>query len=263
MRRLLLSVLGGASLAWGLPMAIGSCASDTKATPAPTQDSGPSDSPAPPAQDSSTDSSADSNGPAACWVPADIKSRCTGTDPKVVFFPPVGCDPHALDDASTQDGGACAGVTSSDVSFTTAACQAFADAELGGRVSSGPSLAPVFSEPADGAALTPDEWSIFAWNKGTARRGPLERLTDFLEPSAHALTPLKGDGYVIEFAQGCTEVLRVHLATTYWAPDPASWNLLTSTQGPVTVHVYWMGFADDAITQGPVAGASVTITMQH
>jgi hypothetical protein len=196
-------------------------------------------------------------------VPANIASRCTGTDPKVVFYPPVGCDPHALDDASTQDGGACAGVTSADVSFTPDACRAFADAELGGRVSYGRSFAPAFTEPSDGAALTPDEWSIFAWNKGTARRGPLHRLADFLEPSAHAITKLAGDGYVVEFAQGCTEVLRVHLATTYWAPDPASWSILTSTQGPVTVRVYWIGFNDDAIAAGPVASSTLTITMTH
>jgi len=196
-------------------------------------------------------------------VPADIKSRCTGTDPKVVFYPPVNCDPHALDDASTGDGGACAGVTSADVSFTTDACRAFADAELGGTISYGRSLAPVFAEPSDGAALTPDEWSIFAWTKGTARRDPLHRLYDFLEPSAHALTPLKGDGYVIEFAQGCTEVLRVHVATTFWAPDPASWNILTGTQGPVNVRVFWVNFNNDAIATGPVASSTVTITMTH
>jgi hypothetical protein len=154
-------------------------------------------------------------------------------------------------------------VTSADVSFTREACRAFADAEKGGRVSYGRSFAPVITEPNDGAALTPDEWSIFAWNKGAARRGPLQRLSDWLEPQAHALTPLQGDGYVIEFSQACTEILRVGVATTFWAPDPASWSILTGTQGPVTVRVFWVGFANDAITAGPVASDAITITMKH
>jgi hypothetical protein len=194
-------------------------------------------------------------------VPADVGARCTGSDPKAVFYPPIGCDPRALDAATTSDAGTCSGVTASDVTFTLNACRAFAEAEGRGRISyETGTRAPVFAEPADGAALTPDEWSIFAWSKGMTA---FERLADFLEPAAHALTPLSGDGYVLEFSQGCTEVLRVMVASTFWAPDPASWSILTGTHGPVDVHVFWMKFSGDAIVGGPVASAKITITMTH
>jgi hypothetical protein len=86
---------------------------------------------------------------------------------------------------------------------------------------------------------------------------------DLVERQAHALTPLGGDGYVIVFTQGCTEVLRAMTATTFWAPDPASWSTLATLQGPVTVRVYWAKFQNDAIVAGPVASAPITITMKQ
>jgi hypothetical protein len=262
-RRVWVSVVLGGSLAWGVPIAVASC-SDPRpvaplADPPEASAAGDVNPPRPPLPEGST---VDANGPAQCSVPADIKTRCSGTDPRVVFYPPIACDPRSLDASTTSDGGPCSGVSTSDVSFTADACRAFADAELGGRVSyERTTRAPSFTEPSDGAALTPDEWSIFAWSKGPSAR--FKRLLDWIEPSAFALTPLKGDGYVLEFSQGCTEVLRVMLATTYWSPDPASWNLLTNTQGPVTVRVYWASFKDDAIATGPVVSAPVQITMTH
>jgi hypothetical protein len=256
-----LSIVLGAALAWGTPMVVASCSDPRPIVPLsePDEAAAQADTAPPPPIEASA---RDSNGPPACSVPPDISARCTGANPRVVFFPPIGCDPHALDAAASTDGGPCDGVTTADVSFTTDACRAFADAELGGRVSyEKGTRAPSFTEPADGAALTPDEWSIFAWNKGTTARH--KRLLDWLEPSAHALTPLSGDGYVLEFSQGCTEVMRVMTATTYWSPDPKSWSLLTSTTGPVSVRVFWMKFSGDAISAGPVASATITITMTH
>jgi hypothetical protein len=195
-----------------------------------------------------------------------------------VFFPPVSCDPGSLDasaeasgpvpDAATDaeagvDGGRCADVTASDVFFTPEACRAFAKAASDNAIDFQASRrAPVIAEPEDGQALTPDEWSIFSWSKGPeARRSPVDLLGEWLEPSAHALTPLSGDGYVIVFTQGCTEILRAMVATTFWTPDPESWKTLTNALGPVTVRVYWLKFAADRIVSGPVASAPITITM--
>jgi hypothetical protein len=242
-------------------MAIASCADKRPLVALPEPDvpeASAQDVTPPPADAPATQ---DTYGPPLCSVPADVGSRCTGSDPKVVFYPPIGCDPRTLDAATTSDGGPCSGVTPSDVAVTPDACRAFADVEAHGRISyETGTRAPVFVEPADGAALTPDEWSIFAWSKGTTA---FQRFADFLEPSAHALTPLNGDGYVLEFSQGCTEVLRVLLASTFWAPEPASWNILTGTHGPVDVRVFWMKFSGDAIATGPVASAKITITMTH
>lgn len=213
----------------------------------------------PPADTSSNDA-AD-----VCPLRAGLRAACDGSDPTVVFFPPLACDPKNLDAGKGADGGdaganRCGAVGPSDVSFTSAACGAFVDAQTGGAVSfeiSG--RTPVFSQPANGDALTADEWSIFAWTKGPqARRSPILAL---IEPEAHALTPLGGDGYVLVFSQGCTEILRAMVASTFWAPDPTSWATLASLKGPVTVRLYWAKFAQDGIVSGPVASAPITITM--
>ena len=174
----------------------------------------------------------------------------------------------AVANASADESAApdpCALVTSLDVFFTPQACQAFVSAEANRNIASGadPS-APFMTEPADGDMLTPDEWSIFAWGRPQrdSRRDWLKRAVDFVEPSAYAFSPLRGDAYVLEFTQGCTEILRVMLVDTLWVPDPASWGLLTSLTGPVQVRVFWMRFAGDALVSTPVPSMPITITMQ-
>jgi hypothetical protein len=232
--------------------------------------------------------------PPPCFLPSDAASRCTGGDPTFVFYPPLACDPKALGadasassdaassadaadgDASTDgasltdaaaDADPCAEVKPLDVSFTSDACGAFVDQESRGLVSYDVTAAsPVMLDPADGEALTADHWSIFAWSKGAgARLGPLDRALDWLEPSAHALTPLNGDGYVLELTQGCAEVMRVMVADVFWSPDPASWARLVATTGPVTVRVIWARFDHGAIAPGtvPRASAPITITMKN
>ncbi len=267
----------GAALAWAAPaltVLVASCGSSGGGA---APDGGvPTDA----AKDTTTDGlsapdGADGAGPDAprCPVRDGLRAACDGSDPRLVFFPPLACDPKTLDagaaaDASSDAGDAgdaaaadpCGAVGPYDVSFTGAACAAFVDAQLeGAGASPAPGRAPLWTEPSDGAMLTADAWSVFAWAKGTqARRSP---LATFLEPEAHALTPLGGDGYVITFSQGCTEVLRAHVATTFWAPDPESWATLSSLQGPVTVRVYWAKFAQDKIVSGPYGSLPITITM--
>jgi hypothetical protein len=260
--RLFRALVGGAALAWGAPVVVASCSTSEHANPVPVDAAAEVQ----PVADASVgvDAATDSANPTGCPWP-DVKARCDGADPGLVFFPPVGCDPKDADGGGAAgdggDAGPCANVSSTDVSVTPDACRAFAGAETAGRISFGDATrAPAFVEPADGAALTPDEWSIFAWNKGPqARRG----VAGWLEGSAWALSPLNGDGYVIVFTQGCTEILRAMTAATFWAPDPVSWNTLASTQGPVTVRVYWAKFVSDGIAAGPVGSSAITITMTH
>jgi len=229
-------------------------------------------------------------------------SGCSGNDPAFVFFPALRCDPSSRDDGSlgdaTQDDGGspnggddamadtgtdggdgavadasdpavsanvCAQVTLLDAYFTPQACQAFVSAEANGNIANGsdPS-APFMVDPADGDMLTPDRWSLFSWDRprGDSRRDWLQRAVDLVEPSAYAYSPLQGDAYVLEFTQGCTEIMRVMLAETLWLPDPASWALLSSLDGPVQVRVFWMRFAGDALISTPVPSAPILITMQ-
>jgi hypothetical protein len=219
-------------------------------------------------------------------------TRCSGSDPTYIFSPALGCESSARDatadggddgavvdtstdggddavaDASADEAAApdpCALVTSLDVFFTPQACQAFVSAEANRNIAStaDPS-APFMTDPADGDMLTPDEWSIFDWDRPQrdSRRDWLQRAVDFVEPSAYAFSPLRGDAYVLEFTQGCTEILRVMLVEKLWVPDPASWALLTSLTGPVQVRVFWMRFAGDALVTTPVPSIPITITMQ-
>lgn len=217
-------------------------------------------------------------GASSCPPPAD-PNRCSGNDPGFVFSPPLFCDPSFSGEGGVGDGGPgaaaandsgvdlCALVTTLSVYFTPNACRAFAGAEASGNVDTDAgAAAPVIAEPADGAMLTPDEWSIFAWNpppQRDARRDLPQPVLDLLEPSAFAFSALQGDAYVLEFTQGCTEVMRVMLATTYWAPDPVSWAILSSLNGPVEVRVYWMRFAGDALVSKPVPSSPIAITMQN
>lgn len=278
--RIARGVLLGAGLAWGAPALVASCDDSTGLSPVGVgHDSDASDAtPARPADAANAADATDAPADKAladvphCPPPPNIAARCTGADSRVVFFPPVACDPSTIDaSAQPADAGAdaatgpCDGVSRADVSFTPKACQAFADRETNDTVSYEQNTrAPSFVEPSDGSALTPDAWSIFAWKKGPDARLPARGgLREWLEPSAYALTPLSGDGYVLEFKQGCTEVLRTMTASTFWAPDAASWALLTATQGPVTVRVYWMKFTADGLVSGPIASDPITITMQH
>jgi hypothetical protein len=209
-----------------------------------------------------------------CSPPANAATRCSGDDPTFVFFPPLACDPASRSEAGTPDGQSdaqadggpmdpCAGVTTLDVFFTPEACRAFVMAEANGKIDRGPSE-PVIDEPNDGDALTADHWSIFTWHKTMrdAHRDGLGRLHDLVEPSAYAYSPIRGDGYVLEFRQGCTEILRVMLAGLFWVPDPESWSRLTSVGGPIQVRVFAMRFADDALASTPVASPAITVTMQ-
>ena len=271
LRSLKRGVLGGAFLAWGAPVLIASCSSastNVASDAGVTQDAQVADVTVP---DTSTGGEGGSDVDASCPLPKNLGLACDGSNPNVVFFPPLACDPKALDagsdandagDAGSEGGTPCGPVTSSDVSFTSAACTAFVNAQTAGTVSFETSgRTPVWSEPLNGDALTADEWSIFAWTKGAqARVSPLVRLT---LPEAHALTPLAGDGYVVVFAQGCTEVFRAMVTSPFWTPDPTSWATLSSLQGPVTIRVFWAKFDKDGITAGPVASAPITITMKH
>ena len=219
---------------------------------------------------------------AICPPPSTMTQRCSGSDPAFVFFPPLSCDPASLvpdagagdanqadaagDDAGDAASNACANVNQNDVSFTTAACTAFVGAHPAGYVSdAGSPRAPQITEPSDGDALTPDNWAIFAWNAGSARLSPLERVLEWIEPSAHALSPLTGSAYVLTFSQGCTEALRVMLVETFWVPDPVSWGRLTALSGPVTVRVTSAKFKSDEIAPGSQAfvSAPITITMKN
>jgi hypothetical protein len=191
-----------------------------------------------------------------------------GGDGAVVDESNDGGDGAVLDvsaEGGAGDANPCALVTSLDVFFTPQACQAFVSAEANRNIAlaSDPS-APVITEPADGDALTPDNWSIFVWDwpQRDSRRDWLKRAVDLVEPSAYAYSPLKGDAYVLEFTQGCTEILRVMLAEQLWLPDPTSWALLTSLTGPVQVRVFWMRFAGDVLVSKPVPSLPITITMQ-
>jgi hypothetical protein len=259
--------LGGAALAWVLPVLAASCGASNggAATDGGAERDAAGADVSVAASDGSPAPDGTTSAPSACPVRAGLRAACDGSDPKVVFYPPLACDPKNLD-ASAGDGGdsgnPCAAVGPSDVSFTSAACGAFVDAQTSGKVSVETSgRTPVFTEPANGDALTADEWSIFAWQKGPqARRSPVLEL---IEPEAHALTPLAGDGYVLVFSQSCNEILRVMVASTFWAPDPASWTTLATLQGPVTVQVFWAKFAQDGIASGPVASAPISITMKQ
>ena len=243
---------------------VASCSSSAPSQGAPSDAGG---------QDRTSEGSA-----ADCPLPVPDSARCTGGDPGFVFFPPVMCDPEvreasptatptdAAADSGADGGDPCDGlVTTFSVFFSTQACASFASAESTGAVGADTDPgAPVFSDPIDGAMLSSDNWAFFVWARHAtdARRGPVDRALDFLEPSALASTPLSGDAYVLEFSQGCKEVLRVMVTSEFWDPDVASWSVLTSLVGPVRVQVFWMRFQNDALTVTPIPSVPITITMQ-
>jgi hypothetical protein len=209
-----------------------------------------------------------------CPPPADDPARCSGNDPAFVFFPPLDCNLATLGADASIDAGApgdaasgpCYGVSTLDVAFTPAACSALLAAEARALVvTDAGSRAPQMMDPSDGDTLTPDNWSIFAWSPSMARLSPIDRVLAWLEPSAYAISPLNGAGYSLEFSQGCVEFLRVMVASPFWQPDPASWALLSSRTGPITIRVVAARFTHDAMAPGtePVASAPITITMMH
>jgi len=213
--------------------------------------------------------------------PEDNPNRCAGDDSTFVYFPALVCDSSAASDggaaeaaaaadlsggdAGIDSGDLCAGVTTLSVFFSPQACLSFVEVEANRDIAftNDPS-APVIDEPSDGDMLSPDEWSIFVWHDGpaAARRDPIDRAFELLEPSAYAAPPLNGEAYVLEFSQGCTEILRVMLTGTAWAADPASWGILTSLSGPVRLRVVRMRFAADALVSTPVASRPISITMK-
>jgi hypothetical protein len=213
-----------------------------------------------------------------CPLPSPDPAKCSGNDPTFVFFPPLMCDPSvheasttaALDataDSGGDGGDPCDGlVTTLSVFFSSLACDSFETAESTGAVGSDADPgAPVMAQPSDGQMLTSDVWSLFVWARHAtdARRGPLDRARDFLEPSAYASTPLSGDAYVLEFSQGCQEVMRIMVTSEFWSPDPVSWNTLSSLKGPVRVQVFWMRFQNDALVGTPLPSVPITITMEN
>ncbi|MBV9948744.1 MAG: hypothetical protein JOZ69_17990, partial [Myxococcales bacterium] len=221
--------------------------------------------------DATSTDDATSDGPPLAWcAPSPGPEGCTGSDPAYVFYPALSCDRDGsagdatdsdaglvvFQDAAALDGAVvqvntCAIYRVAPVIFTPAACRAFAAAEVeGGLASEFEPGAPQFDEPKNGDPLTPDMWQTFAWHKEPgrdARRGGLLRAAELLEPAALASSPLSGTAYVLEFAQGfaqgCTEVLRVMAPVPFWAPDPASWNTLSSLDGPVMLRVVEVHFS--------------------
>jgi hypothetical protein len=231
-----------------------------------------SPNPGAPSDAATTDHTSD-GAVAQCPLPSPDPARCSGNDPGFVFFPPLMCDPAVHEaGATTTDAGADGGdpcdglVTFLSVFFSTQACTAFVSAESSGTIGSDADPgAPIFSDPLDGAMLTSESWSPFVWARHAtdARRGPVDRALDLIEPSALASTPLNGDAYVLEFSRGCEEVMRVMTTSAFWSPDPVSWNTLSSLNGPVTVQVFWMRFQNDALAVTPLPSAPITITMQN
>jgi hypothetical protein len=115
--------------------------------------------------------------------------------------------------------------------------------------------APTWDFPNDGDVFPPDDWIAFEWEKGPTASN---WLADALESTAHASPTTSGDGYVLVFTQGCTEIARVMLTDLYWTPDPPTWARLVDAVGPITATVTWVSFNADAIAQPPVASPSVT-----
>jgi hypothetical protein len=254
----LVCVLGGGS--------IGLAASCSSSTP----------SPATPSDAAAMDHTVEGAAALQCPLPTPNPAKCSGSDPTFVFVPPLMCDPSlqeagaASSDAAADSGGdggdPCDGLTNIfSVFFSTKACDAFVAAESSGAIGSETDPgSPIMAQPSDGAMLTSDAWSLFVWARHAtdARRGPLDLARDFIEPSAYA-TPLNGDAYVLEFSQGCQEVMRIMVTTGFWAPDPVSWSTLSSLTGPVRVQVFWMSFTNDGLAATPLPSVPITITMQN
>ncbi len=281
LRRLLgTSVLTG--LLVTVPVFLAASCSETGTAPSSPGDATSPETTATEASDADA-SDPDATDATLCPPPADDAQRCSGNDPAFVFFPPVACDPATLagtadaagaeasvdasGDAAADGGmGPCYGVSTIDVSFPPAACSALLGVESRGVVMTGSgAAAPQITEPLDGDMLSPDNWTIFAWNAPMTRLSPLQHLLDWIEPSAYALSPLNGEGYVLEFSAGCSELLRVMVVSPFWAPDPVSWARLTAHTGPITIRVIAAKFANNGIAAGtvPLASTPISVTMMN
>jgi hypothetical protein len=255
--RMIGAAVTGVALVSAAPALVASCSSSSS--------SGPSGADAT-AEGAAGDGSADAA--LSCAARTYDANGCSDDGSSFVYYPPLACDPSMRAEAGAVagDGGVdpCLGTSFLDVYFTPQACRAFVAAEVGGNLlpDTDPS-APIITEPADGDQLTPDNWSIFFWSQpaGDVRRDPLHRALELVEPSAYAYSPLRGAAYVLEFTQGCDEILRVMTAVPYWEPDPASWAFLSSRTGPVRIQVFAMHFSSDVLVGTPVPSLPITITM--
>src|ERR1019366_9601723 len=126
------------------------------------------------------------------------------------------------------------------------------------------SRAPHVSSPVDGATISGASPPAFTWTKGPgASNGPLHRVLDWLEPSAYAHGSTTGDGYVVLFTQGCTELLRVMLEASSWVPDADSWSRLRAAKGAITLTVVWAKWVQNDVASGlsPAASRPINFTI--
>src|SRR4051812_13760916 len=128
-RRFIKCMLAAALIAWGLPVAIASCSDASPSAAGPDAGAVP-DAPEP-AADARADGAGDGSRTSSACVGGADASRCDGTNPTFVFYPPVGCDPaaDAGGDASADAGDAgeagaegpvhdrCADVSKDDIVF--------------------------------------------------------------------------------------------------------------------------------------------------
>ena len=208
------------------------------------------------------DSGGGSDG-SGCAPAPDAGDRCGSDDGTYVYFPAL--PPDAPTDAAVVDAALADGGTASDQFYTDEACRAFLDVESQGKVTTTTSSrTPTITAPTDGLVMDGNNWFTFTWSKGPgAMRGPMRRLLYLAVPSAYAHGSTTGDAYVVEFTQGCTEVLRVHLEDTTWKIDDRAWARLKALSGPITMTVIWAKYTQNAIATGtqPTASKPVTFTI--
>ncbi len=97
----------------------------------------------------------------------------------------------------------------------------------------------------------------FSWGKASAKRSPLKRVLDVLEPEAAAHGRTDGDVYMLVLEnKNCEEVVRVFTKKTSWAADAAAWSKLTGAAGPLTATVVLATLDNSAVKDGTEAKAS-------
>jgi hypothetical protein len=130
--------------------------------------------------------------------------------------------------------------------FPAAACRSFIAEEQAGQVVSGGPTAPTWVYPTDGGSLPGDDWVTFYW-----------------AVAGDAGATASADGFVIEFQQNGSEILRVMVLGTQWPVDLASWTQLKSAAGTVTatvVEVPLVGNGIDA-SVAPIASSPIGFTI--